>query len=101
MSIQEFWELSPMELNDCIQSYKRRRENEIKQQVNMNFLLAEVISRRIFAEKEDEIPQPWDYYPELFEMEKQISDEAYRKKKIEEYKEQRRKYVEEFNRRRH
>lgn len=90
-----------MELLDKIRSYGRRMKQEKKQEINMCFLLADIIAGRVFAEKKEDIPQPWDYYPELFKEEKNIFEEEKEKQRFEEYKEQRRKYVEEFNRRRH
>lgn len=93
--------MSPMEVQDCIRSHERLTKAGLKRQVTMNFVLSEIIVGKLLAEKPEDIPHPWDYYPELFEREKQLFDEADQKRKIEEYKEQRRKYVEEFNRRRH
>lgn len=70
-----------------------------------DFLLAEVIAHNVatmlFSENDKkQMDMPWDYYPYLFEKEKELYDEKQRQIEFEEYKERRREYIAEFNRRR-
>lgn len=63
--------------------------------------MAEVQNRYLSRKEGEDIPHPWDYYPELFEEEMNYYQEKKEKEKRAEYWEQRRSYMEEFNRRRH
>lgn len=84
-----------------ISCYYREMVRKKKEDIAHTFLLAEVMTRYMVRKDEkEEIPHPWEYYPELFEKE---SIAYYAKKEqdeLEDYKEARKRYVAEFNRRR-
>ena len=77
-----------------------KRKNDLKWKIMHDFVMAEVHTRFNFREEKQDIPHPWEYYPELFREEEQ----HYVKKKacdeLESYKEARKEYAAEFNRRR-
>ena len=83
-----------MEIIDKMDSYARTEKERWKRKIRHDFILREVQAAYIGLEKGKKPPRPWDYYPELFEKEKEETEFA-------EYKERRRQYIEEFNRRRH
>lgn len=98
VSIDEFWGLTILEMSDIIESKKRMIRAQEKAEINRNFVLAEAISTRIsyfFSDpktrSEDMIVQPWDYYPDLYENEK---EEAVMRKNDSIIEEQRQKVLE-------
>ena len=92
-----FWELSPLEVADLMASYHRKERRKFKQQVGLSFLQAEVTARYVSLQKGDPLPEPWEYYPTLFEEEKQ----AFEQEKLKEYYEKRREDAARYNQRRH
>lgn len=92
-----FWELSPLEIADLMASYHRRERRKFKRQVGLSFLQAEVTARYVALQKDDPLPEPWEYYPTLFEEEKQ----AFEQEKLKEYYEKRREDAARYNQRRH
>lgn len=97
---EQCWELSYAELQDVVKAYNEKSTREFKQSVQNQFLLADVITKHLFQEKDDPIPRPWDYYPKLFSKEKEQFKEIQKETELEDYKERRRQYVAEANRRR-
>lgn len=89
-----------MEIYDLTESYYRRQRYTIKQQVMQDFIPAEVHARYITLEKNKDVPHPWEYYPMLFIEEEQQHKEVLKEKELEAYKDARRAYISEFNRRR-
>lgn len=89
-----------MEITDLLASHIRRKEQDIKWKIRHDFIMAEVKTRYISREEKQDIPHPWEYYPNLFAEEKIKYENLKEQKEQEEYKEKRRLYVEEFNRRR-
>ena len=83
-----FWELSPLEIADLMASYHRRKRRKFKRQVGLSFLQAEVTARYVALQ---------EYYPTLFEEEKQ----AFEQEKLKEYYEKRREDAARYNQRRH
>ena len=55
----------------------------------------------MLREEKQDIPHPWEYYPELFSEEQKIYEEKKKEAELEEYKEKRKAYIAEMNRRRH
>ena len=103
--IELFWNSSVNEITDMLDSHSRKTERKRKQKIMDDFLLAEVIAHNmatmLFSENDKKpMEMPWDYYPSLFEKEKEIYEEKLRQIEFEEYKERRREYIAEFNRRR-
>lgn len=84
---------------DIIQSHIRQKEKEIKWTIRHDFVMSEVNARYIFQEEKQDIPHPWEYYPALFADEQNRYEKQKEQKELEEYKEKRKCYVEEFNRR--
>ena len=104
--IELFWNSSVNEIIDMMESHYRETERKRKQKIMDDFLLAEVIAHNVaimlFSENDKKsMEMPWDYYPSLFEKEKELYEEKKRQIEFEEYKERRREYIAEFNRRRH
>ncbi len=87
-------------MTDCIGAYNRRREEDLKRSVRMQFLLASLIPQFLLRDKTDPVPQPWDYYPELFKEEKEIYEKAAAEREFEDFKERRRRYAAALNRQR-
>lgn len=100
ISPKDFWEYSVAEVEDLIRTFWEKRKNDLKWKIMHDFVMAEVHTRFNFREEKQDIPHPWEYYPELFREEEQ----HYVKKKacdeLESYKEARKEYAAEFNRRR-
>ena len=92
-----FWELSPLEVADLMASYHRKERRKFRQQVGLSFLQAELTARYVSLQKGDPLPEPWEYYPTLFEEEKQ----AFEQEKLKEYYEKRREDAARYNQRRH
>ena len=55
-------------------SYHRRERRKFKRQVGLSFLQAEVTARYVSLQKGDPLPEPWEYYPTLFEEENRHSN---------------------------
>ena len=58
---------------DIIDSYARTKERERKQKLSDEFVLAKVLALDIsslFGEK-PEFVEPWDFYPQMFEKDKE------------------------------
>lgn len=105
MSAETFWDATPMEILDVIESHRRKKKREQTMKIERLFVLAEVIVNRVaygFSEKKDpsNLVQPWDMYPQLFPEEKRSAERAQEEQELENYKEARRKHAAEFNRRR-
>ena len=100
ISAEFFWNSSPYEIFDRMESEKRRRREERKEKVLDLFLLARVIGQTLFPPKNrKEPPHPWDYYPDLFEKEKADYEKAQTAGEVEKVREQRRAYAKRFNER--
>ena len=56
-------------------SYHRRERRKFKRQVGLSFLQAELTARYVSLQKGDPLPEPWEYYPTLFEEEKQAFEQ--------------------------
>lgn len=85
-----------------IDSYQRIEIRKQKQRVIDNSILADQIVRGIgamFSEKEDEveIKQVWDYYPNLFDREKEVFEKQKDLEELEKFKEKRRKFALQHN----
>ncbi len=89
-----------MEISDLIESYYREKCKNLKQEIMMGFILAETQARYILTDEKQDIPHPWEYYPELFGEEKEQHNRQQEVNRLESYKEARRSYITEFNKRR-
>ncbi len=88
------------EVYDVVEAYNKRREQDFKNAVRMQFLQAELVTRYLTLGKNDSPPQPWDYYPKLFEQDKKAYEESIKEKEMEQFKERRRQYIAAVNQRR-
>lgn len=100
VSVKEFWNMSPQEIFDTVKAYYTRVERRKKAEIWNTFLLAEVLTGYICLKEGQEKPHPWDYYPKLFSEEKAVYEEEMKAERFEEYKERKREYIAEMNRRR-
>lgn len=82
-----FWNSSLPEIIDWIESDNRRR----KEQINYQFVLADVIANRCMRDEKTPVIHPWDLYPGLFAEEQKHFEEYQKVQEFEEYKEKRRK----------
>jgi hypothetical protein len=101
MSIKQFWESSLVEINDYIDSARRIKKREAKEEILRLFMLAAIINERhpmVDKEKQD-FSAPWDFYPELFEEERAFSEKQKEIEEFEAYKERRRQYAFNHNKR--
>ena len=97
MTIEDFWNSSMVDIQDVIESYTRKKKEEIIK----NFTLAEIIANRIavLLPSDDEIPQlmPWDYYPKSFESEKAQHENRKQQQELEAFKSKRRDAMDAYN----
>lgn len=97
---QDFWNYSLLEVQDLIRIFWQKKEKELKWKIAHDFAMLEAQARFTFREKGQDIPHPWEYYPDLFEEEAGRYKARKKQNQLEEYKEARRAYAAEFNRRR-
>lgn len=83
-----------------MESHFRHEKQDVKWKVSHGFIVAEVIARYLCREEKDDVPHVWEYYPSLFEEEQNRYEKWKEQRDFEEYKEKRRQYVAEYNRRR-
>lgn len=99
-----FWGSSVLEVLDLINSYDRRKKEEIRQQIDLQFSLADVIANRvsiIFGDKKQRVPvlQPWSVYPDLFEDRSEELEEARAQQETAVYREDFKAYAARWNER--
>lgn len=73
ISASEFWNSSPAEISDAIESYNRRK----KEKIRLVFMKAEVIINRLLygIDQNTKLLMPWDYYPTIFAEERADREE--------------------------
>lgn len=100
--IEKFWDLSLAEISDMMGSFKRRRNNQLKQELINGFAFAQYTAECIgqYIHENNKVRQPWDYFPEMFVEEKKQYEEAEYERQLETAKENRRAYAAELKRRR-
>lgn len=100
--LEKFWDLSLAEITDMMASFKRRRNNQLKQDLINGFAIAQHTAECIgqYMSKENEVHQLWDYFPELFAEEKERYEAVEGERQLETAKENRRAYAAELKRRR-
>lgn len=95
----EFWSYSLAEIRDRMESFERRRKREEKQKIlHINDLagLIGLYMQQLF-DKDVNIPQPWEQYPELFENEKARYEELHRDEMLEKARNSRKEYAQRYN----
>ena len=101
ISITDFWNLSVMEISDLMQSFKRKRDRQLKQELINGFAFAQNTAELIgrYLNEENTVRMPWDFFPDQFAEEKKQYEELEEKKQIERAKENGKAYAAELKRR--
>lgn len=91
MSINQFWQLSILEIQDFIQSKRRSDTQRVKEDISLQFLLAKLVGEQIAAmyQKDFKLSKPWDLYPELFDQESEEVKRLQEENALADYKERR------------
>ncbi len=91
-----------MEIFDYMESFRRREEKRVKEELSQKFFLAQATAEHIgmYLNKENKARNLWDFFPWLFEAEKQAWEEEMEKEELEKAKERRRTYIAEYKRQR-
>lgn len=100
ISIETFWNSSVVEISDLICAHNQLEKERMKEQISMQFLLADLIDDRIsrqLEEKPHEKVREWDVAPELFEKEKLKYEEQKEQEEFESFKMRRSKYASQYN----
>lgn len=86
-----------------MESYIRCRERERKRQINDNFILSKALTLNfstLFSDKLSELCNPWDFYPQTFKEDKEEYEHQKLEAELAEYRDKRRQWADEFNKRR-
>jgi len=98
-----FWDLSISEVSDIVESYNRKKRQEMKQDLLFQQVLSIQIRQEIMPFLVEKIPddykpkQLWDFFPELFEEEKKAYQSHREVEDLESLKEKRRLYASRVN----
>jgi len=87
----DFWELSLAEITDLMESYERRQKAEYKRDLTLKHFLAKDIGQYVslvLGGSKVKILELWDYFPELFENERESIEENQKHRQMEVYKAQ-------------
>jgi hypothetical protein len=78
-----------------MQSYKRRYQLKLKQELINGFTFAEYTARyvAVYLNNENKQPHPWDFFPGLFGEEKKSWEEHQEKEQMETARENRKAYA--------
>lgn len=84
-----FWDLTISEISKHLEVFNRNKRETLKQQILLCDLLSDQIANRIakIVDSEVEIVKIWDYFPDLFEKEKQQSEKFEKEMQLKRYKE--------------
>ncbi len=99
ISIDQFWDSSVGEVLDLMESALRRRKSERKERAMLQVVLANQIAERVMGGK-DRPTALWDYFPDLFETEKEQERVRQEEEELEEFKSKRRFMAAELERKR-
>lgn len=97
-----FWNSTLNEIMDMMESYVRCKARERKQQISDNFILSKALTLNIstlFSDR-SELCNPWDFYPQTFGEDKKEYEHQELEAKLAEYRNKRRQWADEFNKRR-
>lgn len=98
MDPDEFWNHSPNEIYDILDAKLYREKQEEKRRIDKIFTLAQVITRYMFPKDENtKPPHPWDYYPDLFEEEKERYEKSEEDTELDDFKARRKAFYKRFN----
>lgn len=102
MPVQEFWNASLAEIMDYIDSFSRREEQSLKKRLSeLHFLAkdtAQYVGLMIGGGEGDRASELWDYFPDLFEEEKEQTEQLRQKQQLAVYKARMNDFVYRHNR---
>lgn len=84
-----------------IESFERKKKMQAKEDISKQFMLSHLIGEHLRAlfDKEVIFSKPWDYYPELYQQEKESFEKEKKEIEWEVYKEKRMAFMNEHNKR--
>ena len=102
MTPESFWDYSLNEIIDTMESYARQTNRKRKQKIADDFVLVKALSLNLatIISGKDDLCNPWDFYPETFKENKEEYEQQKLEADLAEYRDKRRQWAEEFNRRR-
>lgn len=91
----EFWEYSPGEVTDIIESFVRKEKNRTKEKLMYNYQLATYIKLFVgsLLSKDIEVPELYDMYPEIFKDERKSIEKEKIEKELKLHKERMRQFA--------
>lgn len=96
MSPEQFWSYSIAEVQDILESCARVRQRQQKERLNAaNYIVNELGTRIgiMLGNKEAKIGYIWDYFPSLYQEEKEMADQMQKEAEIERVRESRYRYA--------
>lgn len=96
---ERFWEYSLQEVIDLLQSAKRTKAQAFKEKIFSESRIARMVAEDMYymLNGKGKIVWPWDIYPDLFKEEQEVYEKQMEERKFEEFKQQRKMYVERMN----
>lgn len=97
-----FWDSSINEILDMIEGHEKEKERERKRQLMDSFTTAKAIALNFSTalSGKDNFVNPWDFYADMFKEEKEHFEQVQREQELAKRREEKKKFIEEFNRRR-
>lgn len=85
-----------------MESHGRKNRQKIKWDATLKFVQAESIAEHIgrYLNSDNTIKKPWDFFPALFQEEKELYEKEYAEEQVEIARENRKAYAQEVRRRR-
>lgn len=96
-----FWSLSIAEVCDMLESRARVRQRQQKERLNVANYIVDELGTRIsimLGNKEAKINHVWDYFPSLYQEEKELVDQMHREAELEHVRESRHNFAAVHNR---
>lgn len=82
--------MSILEILDTMESFARKEEKRIKERLSQIHFLSKDVAQQtalaLFGKEGDEAPELWDYFPELFQKEKESAEQKKVEKEMAVYK---------------
>lgn len=104
MAVERFWDYSIGEIRDYLESHGRREQQKVKQRLAEKHFLAKDIAQHVDrllngTRNREELLELWDFFPSLFEEERQEAGERMREQQAAVYKAQMRDFAYRHNHR--
>ncbi|MFR8372690.1 MAG: hypothetical protein ACLVBW_01965 [Lachnospiraceae bacterium] len=96
MSPERFWGYSIAEVQDILKSCARIRQRQQKERLNAASYIVTELGTRIgimLGNKEAQVGHIWDYFPSLYQEEKEMADQMQKEAEIERVRESRYRYA--------